>query len=64
VVNDMLSLNWYEEEPESLTLYISPDLDKEFVEAFITKDNVYDLLKHWSNYIVNSNIWWDYNNEI
>lgn len=45
---------------EYLTLYISPDLDREFVEAFITEHNVYDLLKHWTDYIVNSNIWWDY----
>jgi hypothetical protein len=47
-------------EIEYLTLYISPDLDREFVEAFITKDNVYELLKYWPDYIVNSNIWWDY----
>ena len=53
---------YYEDsgEIEYLKLYISPDLDRKFVEAFIDKDNVYDLLKHWSDYIVNSDIWWDY----
>lgn len=59
-VKDVQSLKWHEEEPGSLILYISPDLDREFVEAFITKDNVYELLKQWSDYIVNSNIWWNY----
>jgi hypothetical protein len=51
-------------EIEYLTLYISPDLNRDFVEAFINKNNVYDLLKHWSEFVVNSDIWWDYNDGI
>lgn len=59
-IEDVPSLNWFDEELESLVLYVSPDLDEKFVKAFITKDNVYELLKAWSDYIVNSNVWWDY----
>ena len=55
-----LKLDNEDDDDDILYLYINPDLDREFVEAFIDKDNVYDLLKHWSDYIVNSNIWWDY----
>jgi hypothetical protein len=71
--NILINKGWYTIEVEDikaykddcegidyLNLYINPDLDKEFVEAFITEHNVYDLLKHWPDYIVNSNIWWDY----
>jgi hypothetical protein len=70
----LLNNNWYEikvedinsnyseesNETDYLVLYINPDLNKEVAEAFITKDNVYDLLKHWPDYIVNSDIWWNY----
>lgn len=67
----LVSNSWYDIEvdmelddlkdaEEMLHLFISPDLEREFVEAFIDKDNVYDLLKHWPDYIVNSDIWWDY----
>ena len=71
--NILINKGWYTIEVEDikaykddceqinyLNLYISPDLDREFVEAFITEHNVYDLLKHWPDYIVNSDIWWDY----
>lgn len=60
---DVINYNENEED-DILNLLISPDLDREFVEAFINKDNVYDLLKHWADYIVNSDIWWDYNAEV
>ena len=57
-----IEIDWklYNEDDDILYLYINPDLDREFVEAFINEHNVYDLLKHWSDYIVNSDIWWDY----
>ena len=57
-----IEIDWklYNEDDDILYLYINPDLDREFVEAFINEHNVYDLLKHWPDYIVNSDIWWDY----
>lgn len=67
--NILINKGWYtieidwkldNEDDDILYLYINPDLDREFVEAFITEHNVYDLLKHWPDYIVNSDIWWDY----
>jgi hypothetical protein len=71
--NILINKGWYTIEVEDiksykddceqinyLDLYISPDLDREFVEAFINEHNVYDLLKYWPDYIVNSDIWWNY----
>ena len=67
--NILINKGWYtieidwkldNEDDDILYLYINPDLDREFVEAFINEHNVYDLLKHWPDYIVNSDIWWDY----
>lgn len=57
-----IEIDWklYNEDDDILYLYINPDLDREFVEAFINEHNVYDLLKHWPDYIVNIDIWWDY----
>lgn len=67
--NILINKGWYtieidwkldNEDDDILYLYINPDLDREFVEAFINEYNVYDLLKYWPDYIVNSDIWWDY----
>ena len=67
--NILINKGWYtieidwkldNEDDDILYLYINPDLDREFVEAFINEHNVYDLLKHWPDYIVNIDIWWDY----
>jgi len=41
----------------TIVLYISP----EFKKGFINKDNAYQCLRAFPNYVVNSNIWWNYN---
>jgi hypothetical protein len=40
----------------TIVLYVSP----QFKKGFINKNNAYQCLRAFPNYIVNSNIWWNY----